>query len=68
MNSLLLQICMLISFPAESLPELERIATELNITIVQAAERVIIERIKIPGFYYVLSGKEVEQEEAHPYY
>ena len=66
MNSLLLHLCMLISFPAESLPELERIATEFNITIQEAAERMVIERINVPGFYWYLA--EEEETERHPYY
>lgn len=66
MNSLILHLSMLISFPADSLPLLERIATEFNITVEEAAERVVVEKINMPGFYWYLDDKEEVQE--HPYY
>lgn len=66
MNALIFHLCMLISFPAESLPELEQIATEFNITVEEAAERMVIEKINMPGFYWVLGNK--EEIESHPYY
>ncbi len=66
MNSLILHLAMLITFPPESIPELERIATEFNITIEKAAERVVVNKINMPGFYWYLDDK--EDIEQHPYY